>query len=81
MNHFKYLGSVISEDGYCENDVRCRIAKAKNAFMEKKKLLLSKLNMDLKKRIVCKEHHLECCTVCSRDMDTDRNLKKEARSF
>jgi len=52
VNHFKYLGSVISEDGYCEKDVRCRITMAKNAFMEKKKLLTSKLNMDLKKRII-----------------------------
>jgi len=22
VNHFKYLGSVISEDGYCEKDVK-----------------------------------------------------------
>jgi len=49
VNHFKYLGSVISEDGYCEKDVRRIIAMAKKAFMEKKKLLTSKLNIDLKK--------------------------------
>jgi len=35
VNHFKYLGFVISEDGYCEKDVRCMIAMANNAFMEK----------------------------------------------
>jgi len=52
VNHFKHLGSVISDDGYCEKDVRCRIAMAKKAFLEKKKLLTSKLNIDLKKRIV-----------------------------
>jgi len=48
VNHFKYLGSVISEDGYCEKDIRCRIAIAKKAFIEKKKLLTNNLNMDLK---------------------------------
>jgi len=29
VNHFKYLGSIISQDGYCDKDVRCRIAMAK----------------------------------------------------
>jgi len=52
VNHFKYLGSVISEDGYCEKDVRCRISMAKSAFVEKKKLLTGKFNIYLKKRIV-----------------------------
>jgi len=52
VNNFKYQGSVISEDGYCEKDIRCRKAMAKNAFMEKKKLLTSKFDMDLKKGIV-----------------------------
>jgi len=41
VNHFKYLGFVISEDGYYEKDVRCRIAMAKNAFMKKKRIVNS----------------------------------------
>jgi len=79
LNHFKYLGFDILEDGYCEKDVRCRIATANKAFIEKKTLLTSKLNMDLKKRII--EYHLGCCTVCSRDLDTDGNLEEEVRSL
>jgi len=27
-----------------------------------------------------KEYHLECCTVCSRDMDTNGNLEEEVIS-
>jgi len=28
-----------------------------------------------------REYHLECCTVCSRDMDTVGNLEEEVLSF
>jgi len=52
---------------------------AKNTSLEKKKLLTSKLNKDLKKRF--ERVHLECCTVCSRDMDTDGNIEEEVRSL
>jgi len=75
VNHFKYLRSVISEDGYCEKDVSSRIAMAKKALMEKKKLLTSKLNMDLKKRIV------KSLALYVADMDTDGNLEEEVRKL
>jgi len=75
VNHFKFLGSVISEDGYCEKDVRCRIATAKKAFLEKKKLLTSKLNMDLKKRIV--KSTIWSFALCAAVLDTDGNLEEE----
>ena len=51
-NQFKYLGSWITDDGYCANDVRARIAMGKAVFMEKKKLLTGKLDCELKKRII-----------------------------
>jgi len=35
-NHFKYLGSVISDDGYCEKVVKCRIAMARRLSWKRK---------------------------------------------
>jgi hypothetical protein len=52
VSQFKYLGSIISEDGYCDKDIRSRIAMGKNAFMIKKRLFTSSMNMELKKRIM-----------------------------
>jgi len=36
VKQFKYLGSMITEDGYCEQDLKSRIYMGKNAFMTKK---------------------------------------------
>jgi len=52
VTQFKYLGSVISSDGYCEKDIRSRIVMGKQAFGNKKKLLTGDMNLDLKKKIV-----------------------------
>ena len=35
-NQFKYLGSVISADGYCGTEIRRKIALGKQAFINKK---------------------------------------------
>src|SRR3981189_2535758 len=49
---FKYLGSVIAEDGRCMDDIKQRIGCAKDAFSKRKELLTKSMNKDLKKRIV-----------------------------
>jgi len=50
---FKYLGSIIiTEDGRSLNDVKARIALAKDAFSKRKELLTKSLSKELKKRIV-----------------------------
>ena len=49
---FKYLGSVIAEDGRCMEDIKQRIGCAKDAFNKRKKLLTKSMNKTLKKRIV-----------------------------
>jgi len=36
MIQFRYLGSLISEDGYCIKDIPSRIEMAKKVFMEKR---------------------------------------------
>ena len=52
VNHFKYLGSVLTRDGYCTREIKMRISIAKGSFNRKMSLLTSKLNIDLKKILV-----------------------------
>ena len=49
---FKYLGSIITEDGRSLNYVNARIALAKDAFSNRKELLTRSLSKELKKKIV-----------------------------
>ena len=52
VQQFRYLGCLITEDGYCDKEIRSRVGLAKVKFMERKKILSSKMNLDLRKRIV-----------------------------
>ena len=52
VKHFRYLGSLISEDGTCEAEIQGRIAMAKDAFNRRRELLTKHMNRDLKKRII-----------------------------
>ena len=52
VERFKYLGSLISQDGRCITDVKSRIAMAKEAFNRRKELLTKRMNIELKKKIV-----------------------------
>ena len=49
---FKYLGSLVTNDAYCTNEIRSRIAMAKAAFRKKNTLLTSKLSLELRKKLV-----------------------------
>jgi len=51
VKQFKYLGAMITEDGRCEQDVKCRIAMAKQAFAKRQKVLCSKMGMALRVRL------------------------------
>jgi len=35
VSHFRYLGSIISEDGYCTKDIQSRFEMAKSVYKEK----------------------------------------------
>src|SRR5437899_10553157 len=52
VKSFKYLGSVITEDGRSHSDVKIRIAMAKDAFNKMKEFLTKGLSRRLKKRMV-----------------------------
>jgi hypothetical protein len=49
---FKYLGSVITNDGKCTCETESRIAMAKAAFNKKKTLFTSTLDLNLRKKLV-----------------------------
>ena len=48
VDEFKYFGSTVTSDGYCEKDVRSR----KKAFMDKNKLFVNSFNLELRKRMI-----------------------------
>ena len=52
VKKFRYLGSMISEDGRCIDDVKSRIGMAKDAFYKTKELLTKSLSKSIKKRMV-----------------------------
>ena len=52
VDRFKYLGSVLKRDGYCTREIKMRIAIAKDAFNRKMSLLTSKLNIELRKKLI-----------------------------
>ena len=52
VKKFKYLGSMITEDARCIEDVKQRIGMAKDAFSKRRELLTKSMSKELKKRMV-----------------------------
>ena len=52
VSKFRYLGSLISEDGRCLDFVKTRIGMAKDAFYKRKEMLTRSIRVDLRKRLV-----------------------------
>ena len=49
---FKYLDSLLTNDGRCTCEIKSRIAMAKAAFSKKKTLFTSKLELNLRKTLI-----------------------------
>ena len=49
---FKYLGSILTNDGRCTCEIKCRIPMAKAAFNKKRALFTSTLDLELRKKLV-----------------------------
>ena len=52
VGSFKYLGSILTNDGRCTCEIKCRIAMAKVAFNKKKALFTGTLDLELRKKLV-----------------------------
>ena len=52
VESFKYLGSILTNDGRYTCEIKCRIAMAKAAFNKKKTLFTSTLGLELRKKLV-----------------------------
>ena len=52
VESFKYLGSVLTNDGRYTCEIKCRIAMAKAALNKKKALFTSTLDLELRKKLV-----------------------------
>jgi len=52
VESFKYFGSILTNDGRCTCEIKCRIAMAKVAFIKKRTLFTSTLDLELRKKLV-----------------------------
>jgi hypothetical protein len=49
---FKYLGSILTNDGRSTFEIKCRIAMAKATFNKKMTLFTSTMDLELRKNLV-----------------------------
>ena len=49
---FKYLGSMLTNDGRCTCEIKSRIVMPKAAFNKKRTLFTSKLDLNIRKKLV-----------------------------
>jgi len=52
VESFKYLGSILTSDGRCACEMKCRIAMAKAAFNKKMTFFVGTLDLELRKKLV-----------------------------
>jgi hypothetical protein len=52
VEYFKYLGSMITNDERCTCAIKSRIVMAKAACNKKKNLVATKLDLNLRKKLV-----------------------------
>ena len=52
VESFKYFGSILTNDGRCTCEIKCRIAMAKAAFDKKRVLCTTTLDLELRKKLV-----------------------------
>jgi ribosomal protein RSM22 (predicted rRNA methylase) len=51
VEYFKYLGSILPNDGRCSCEIKCRIAMAKATLKKKRTLFTSTLDLEFRKKL------------------------------
>jgi hypothetical protein len=52
VESFKYLGSILTNDGKCTCEIKCGIAMAKDELNKKKTLFTITLDLEMRKKLV-----------------------------
>ena len=52
VEFFKYFGSMLTNDGICTREIKSRIAMAKAAFNKEHNLFASKLDLNMRKKLI-----------------------------
>ena len=52
VESFKYFGGILTNDGRCTCEIKCRIATGKAAFNKKRAVFTSTLDLALRKKLV-----------------------------
>ena len=64
VQSFKYFGSILTNDGRCTCEIKCRIAMAKAAFNKKRTLFTSTLDLGIEEEaseLLSLEHSFIWC--------------------
>jgi hypothetical protein len=80
MEFLKYLGSMLTNDGRCTCEIKSRIAMAKAAFIKKRALCTSKMDFELRKKLV--KCYIWSIASCGAETGTGRAVyQKQLESF
>jgi len=52
VESFKYLGNILTNDGRCTCEIKCRITMTKAAFNKKMAIFTNTLDLELRKKLV-----------------------------
>ena len=80
VESFKYFGSILTNDGRCTCEIKCRITMAKAAFNKKKVLFASTLDLELRKKLL--KCYIWSIALCGAETGTLRAVdQKHMESF
>jgi hypothetical protein len=80
VESFKYLGSMLTNGGRCTCVIKCRTVMAKAAFIKKRVILCSTLDLELRKKLV--KCYIWSVAICGAETGTLRAVdQKQLESF
>jgi hypothetical protein len=74
VESFKSLGSILTHDGRCTCEIKCRIVMAKDAFNKMRALFTNKLDLELRKKPVK-------CYIWCRNLDASCSRSETLGKF